>query len=112
MGIAAQAVSFCTVFEEFCMVICIISTLCSLGMKDVTVEHSRWMTEERLKVCHINPALSSLSSCVAENLAFSCSAEEPAAEYAPSFSGMNQKLRVERLLCRFSALTGSNRKVS
>ncbi len=90
---------------------CMTSTFSRQGTKDVISAQSPQRSDARRTLCHMRPAVSELPSCSGVKRAASCSADTPVADQQP-FSVTHQKFRVLRLVCRFSELTGSNRKVS
>ena len=88
------------------------STLSPTGTKLVRAARTPAVFRVRSRVCHMKPAVRRLSSWAGVNFTACWAAEAPVRERAVPSAPTSQKFRVERLLCRFSTLTGSSRKVS
>ncbi len=83
----------------------------SSGTKIVISEARGKSFAVRFNVCHIKPAKSSDSPASPVKRSASSPAEAPVKEQALPSPNRHQKFLVLRLLCKFSALTGSYKKV-
>ena len=110
-GIAATGVILFTVLPVFLVSTYSISTSCFNGTNDVTLASSWYFSDFLVTDCHIKPASRQLLSCSPVNFLHSSSADTPVTDHAPASSTIHQKFLDERLLCRFSILAGSKRKV-
>ena len=112
MGTAAKEVSRWGAPDRLRTVTASTSTLSRWGQNERASVSSASARERRVSFCHMKPAVRTLSSWSGVKRAASCPADAPPAEKAAPSSRSSQKLRVERLSCRSSALTGLSRKCS